>query len=102
VATALYRVAQESLRNALRHSRAGSAELRLRTDADGVTLEVEDGGIGFDPSAASSKAGLGLTSLSERMKLVRGRVMVRSTPGGGTRITAWAPMPAAVAAGAPA
>lgn len=102
VATALYRVAQESLRNALRHSRAGSADLRLRTDADGVTLEVEDGGIGFDPTAASSKAGLGLTSLSERMKLVHGRVMVRSIPGGGTRITAWAPIPAVVAPGASA
>lgn len=102
VATALYRVAQESLRNALRHSRAGSADLKLRTDADGVTLEVEDGGVGFDPTAASSKVGLGLTSLSERMKLVHGRVMVRSTPGGGTRITAWAPIPAVVGEGASA
>lgn len=96
VATALYRVAQESLRNVLRHSRVRSADLRLRSDADGITLEVEDGGVGFDPSASSSKAGLGLTSLSERMKLVQGRVMVRSAPGGGTRVTAWAPVPADV------
>jgi len=92
VATALYRVAQESLRNVLRHANAGSADLRLRSDADGITLEVEDGGIGFDPSAAVSRKGLGLTSLSERMKLVQGRVMVRSAPGGGTRITAWVPV----------
>ena len=91
MATALYRVAQESLRNVQRHAGAGSADLRLRADADGITLEVEDGGIGFDPSAAASKAGLGLTSLRERMSLVQGRVMIRSTPGGGTRVTAWAP-----------
>ncbi len=92
VATALYRVAQESLRNVLRHANAGSADLRLRSDADGITLEVEDGGIGFDPTAAVSRKGLGLTSLTERMKLVQGRVMVRSAPGGGTRITAWVPV----------
>ena len=92
VATALYRVAQESLRNVLRHADAGSADVRLRADADGITLEVEDGGVGFVPSAAAAKVGLGLTSLSERMKLVQGRVMIRSAPGGGTRVTAWAPV----------
>ncbi len=91
MATALYRVAQESLRNVQRHAGTGSADLRLRADADGITLEVEDGGVGFDPSAAASKAGLGLTSLRERLELVQGRVMIRSTPGGGTRVTAWAP-----------
>lgn len=90
-ATALYRVAQESLRNVLRHADAGSADVRLRADADGITLEVEDGGVGFDPSAAAAKVGLGLTSLTERMKLVQGRVMIRSALGGGTRVTVWAP-----------
>jgi signal transduction histidine kinase len=92
VATSLYRVAQEALRNALRHSAAKRAEVRLRREAGGVTLVVEDTGTGFDPEAPTALAGLGLTSLRERMRLVQGRLAIRSLPGRGTTITAWAPV----------
>jgi signal transduction histidine kinase len=91
VATCLYRVAQEALRNVARHAGAVDAELRLRHDGRGVLLEVQDAGRGFDPASAGARAGLGLTSLAERLRLVQGRLSIRSEPGQGTRITAWAP-----------
>ncbi len=91
VATCLYRVAQEALRNVARHAGAADAELRLRHDGRGVLLEVQDAGRGFDPASAGARAGLGLTSLAERLRLVQGRLSIRSEPGHGTRISAWAP-----------
>ncbi len=91
VATCLYRVAQESLRNVARHAGVEEAELRLRSDGGGVLLEVEDAGRGFDPASPGARVGLGLTSLSERLRLVQGRLSIRSEPGQGTRISAWAP-----------
>ena len=92
VATCLYRVAQESLRNVHRHSRAEEARIALEAEGDGVCLRIEDEGVGFDTTARSSRAGLGLTSIAERLRLVGGRLGVRSAPGQGTRITAWVPL----------
>ena len=92
VATCLYRVAQESLRNVARHAGVAEAELRLRSDGRGVLLEVEDAGRGFDPASPGAHVGLGLTSLAERLRLVQGRLSIRSEPGQGTRISAWAPV----------
>jgi signal transduction histidine kinase len=57
-----------------------------------VLLEIEDAGRGFDPASATARAGLGLTSLAERIRLVHGRLSIRSEPGQGTRISAWAPV----------
>jgi signal transduction histidine kinase len=91
VATCLYRVAQEALRNVARHAGSAEAALRLRPEGRGVLLEVEDSGRGFDPESSGARAGLGLTSLAERIRLVHGRLSVRSEPGQGTRIAAWAP-----------
>lgn len=92
VSTCLYRVAQEALRNVVRHSGVAEADLRLRPDGGGVLLEVADAGRGFDPASADARAGLGLTSLAERIRLVQGRLSIRSEPGQGTRIAAWAPV----------
>lgn len=92
VATCLYRVAQEALRNALRHSGASAARLRLDRDAGGVCVTIEDSGAGFDPEAPAALAGLGLTSLRERLRLLQGRLTIRSHPGRGTTVTAWAPI----------
>jgi signal transduction histidine kinase len=94
VATCFYRVAQESLRNALRHSGARQAEVRLEREAGGLSLVVADGGAGFDPEAPAALSGLGLTSLRERIRLVQGRLAIRSLPGRGTTVTAWAPLEA--------
>ena len=91
-ATCLYRVAQEALRNVLRHSGAGEAVLTLQREAGGVSVTVEDGGRGFDPDAPATLSGLGLTSLRERVRLLQGRLTIRSHPGRGTTISAWAPI----------
>lgn len=91
VATCLYRVAQEGLRNALRHSGSPHANVSLLREAGGLALIVEDAGAGFDPEAPAALSGLGLTSLRERVRLVQGRLAIRSFPGRGTTLTAWAP-----------
>ncbi|MCX2971284.1 MULTISPECIES: GAF domain-containing sensor histidine kinase [Streptomyces] len=85
---ALYRVAQEALHNALRHSDASRVAVSLRRDGRGVVLRVADDGRGFDPTAVR-RAGrhLGLVSMRDRAASVGGRLIVRSGPGEGTEIT---------------
>ena len=82
---ALYRIAQEALHNTVKHARASRAELRLERDAQGVTLEVSDDGVGFDPEA-SFPGHLGLKSMRERAARVGGALRIRSTRGEGTSI----------------
>ncbi len=91
VALALFRVAQEALRNTLRYSRAQTVQAELRCDHDVLTLRMCDDGVGFDP-AASNGGGLGLISMRERMRLVGGELSIRSSPGRGTRIEAHVPL----------
>ena len=90
-ALSLYRVAQEALRNVVKHAAAGEAIVRLTREQGGASLEVVDTGRGFDPAENSARRGLGVTSMTERVRLVRGNVRVVSAPGRGTRTTAWVP-----------
>lgn len=84
---ALYRIIQESLSNAVRHSGAGRARVVLRAEDGVVTAVVEDDGRGFNPARLSDKgAGLGLVGMQERALMLGGRVTVDSTPGEGTRV----------------
>lgn len=89
-----YRVAQEALANAIRHSGASVVRLRLVAEPDRVQLVVEDEGRGFDVNAASQARGLGLTSMEERVKLLHGRLEFTSIPGRGTQLRAEIPLPA--------
>lgn len=89
-ALALYRVGQESLRNAMRHSGASLIRMLIAEADGGVELRVVDNGSGFDPTAAG--AGLGLTSMRERVRHLDGRLAVRSAPGDGAEIGAWVPL----------
>lgn len=84
VEAAAFRVAQEALHNALRHS--GASEIRVTLSRAGrrVVLEVRDDGAGFDPELASG--GLGLASMRERAAAVGGALRVSSAPGDGTRV----------------
>ena len=84
----VYRVTQEALANAARHSAARRVEVDLREDGDGVVLRVRDDGRGFDPARTE---GFGLLGMRERAELVGGRVRVDSRPGEGTRITVTVP-----------
>ncbi len=86
----LYRLVQESLRNAGRHARAEQVIVNLVERDDFITMVVEDDGRGFDTSASSS--GFGLRGLRERVALRRGSLSIESEPGEGTRITAKLPV----------
>jgi signal transduction histidine kinase len=91
-AAALYRVAQEALRNVERHARAESARLTLRADGAHVILDVTDDGRGFDVAEAEARRpGMGLFSMRERLGLVGGALDVHTSPGRGTRVRARAP-----------
>ena len=92
VALCLYRVLQESLRNIARHARANRGAVSLERTADGIRLVVRDWGAGFARDAAAG-AGLGIASMEQRMRLVRGTLKVTSQPGRGTTVEAWAPLP---------
>jgi len=92
-ASVLYRVAQESLRNAVRHAQAGRVELSLRCTPESASLEVRDDGRGFDVRRAEERRpGMGLFSMRERVGLVNGALTVDSAPGRGTRILATVPL----------
>jgi two-component system, LuxR family, sensor kinase FixL len=78
----LYRIAQEAVSNAARHSRAHTIILRLRRDGATGILEVQDDGIGFSPEKNSN--GLGLRTMHYRASLIRGTLEIDSKPGAGT------------------
>lgn len=92
-AAALYRVAQEGMRNALRHAEASEVVLRLTLLAPLATLEVVDDGRGFDSVLAERRRpGMGLFSMRERVSLVGGSFTINGNPGGGTVVRATVPM----------
>ena len=87
-ATHLYRLAQEALNNAMRHAQALRASVQLERDLDCVRLRILDDGRGFAADEERFQhAGLGLTSMRERARLLGGTLRIQSTPGGGTSIT---------------
>jgi signal transduction histidine kinase len=87
--TAVYRLAQEAMTNALKHSGAESLTLELSEQDGYVTLRVEDAGRGFDPEERAD--GFGLLGMRERVELLGGEFSVASTPGVGTTVTARLP-----------
>lgn len=92
ISLCLYRVLQEALHNAMKHSGARQFDIDLFEAPDSIHLTVHDAGVGFDPKAAMHGRGLGLTSMQERMKLVNGKLSVTSKLGTGTTIHAWVPI----------
>lgn len=88
----LYRVAQESLTNAIRHAAAARIEVRLHAAPGGVELVVRDDGIGIPASAAGADTA-GLAGMRERAMLVGGTVDIRPATRGGTEVKAWVPAP---------
>jgi signal transduction histidine kinase len=95
VTLCLYRVVQEALQNAVKHSSAREILVHLQGGDAGLTATVVDDGAGFDVDAQFGK-GLGLVSMTERLEAVGGTLKIRSAPGGGTRLKMT--VPAAVAA----
>jgi signal transduction histidine kinase len=95
VSLCLYRIAQEALRNVIKHSGAASASVTLHGRPGALSLEICDTGRGFDPGDAASRGGLGLVSIRERLRLVEGGLKIERLSTGGTRLMARVPLPAA-------
>jgi PAS domain S-box-containing protein len=91
VSLCLFRVLQEALHNASKHSRVRHFAVQLRGARDEIHLLVSDAGVGFDLQAARTDPGLGLVSMEERLKLVSGELSIDTQPGRGTTIHAHAP-----------
>lgn len=106
IEVALYRIAQESLQNVVKHSQAGAARVRFSVCDNVARLEVTDDGVGFDVgppgtgaddvsvdhAPGSKRCGYGMLSMAERAELVGGRFVVRSHLGSGTTVTVTIPL----------
>ena len=88
---ALYRIAQEALTNACKHSRSKKATVTMVQEGQDVRLEVRDWGIGFDPEAVG-KGHFGLEGIRQRVRLLGGRLTIESAPGSGTLVQVVAPI----------
>jgi len=86
VGLCLFRVLQEALHNAARHSGVGRVEVQLWDHAGEIHLVINDQGRGFEIERAMQGKGLGLTSMQERVRLMNGKIQIRSTPLAGTTI----------------
>jgi signal transduction histidine kinase len=90
-ALALFRIAQEALRNVIRHAGVADAGLALQVMEDDVELRIEDHGRGFDQAAGRDGAGIGIVGIQERARLLGGTAAIRSRPGEGTTVVARIP-----------
>jgi len=86
-ATNLYRIVQEALNNLVKHSKAEEASVTLERDVRSARLRVADNGVGFDRDDVRSRHGLGLTSMTERVRMLGGHLALQSAPGHGTQLT---------------
>jgi PAS domain S-box-containing protein len=88
----LMRIAQEALTNVLKHARAANVQLELGYTENEVRLHIEDDGKGFDPEATPSQ-GVGLTGMKERAEQIGARLLLKSSPDGGVKLTVTVPVP---------
>lgn len=101
VSLCLYRIVQEALRNAVKHSQATGVQVALKHDGQQLQLEIRDDGVGFDatkagrttgvPESAGDTTGLGIASLKERVRLVGGTLRIESAPNEGVTIDVQVP-----------
>jgi signal transduction histidine kinase len=86
ISLCLFRVLQEAVSNADKHSGVKRIEARLHEESGAIHLIVSDSGKGFDVAAVEQTEGLGLTSMRERVRLVSGTIAIESKPMVGTTI----------------
>ena len=89
---ALYRIAQEALRNVAKHAGKTHVKVALRGRGTTLRLEVVDLGVGFDKDSEIRSDGLGIISMQERTRLAQGTFSIESTLGMGTRIAVDVPV----------
>jgi PAS domain S-box-containing protein len=92
VALCLFRVAQEALGNVVKHSHAKNADVELGASADGLSLLIRDDGTGFRTDCTTPGTGIGLIGMHERIRLVEGRLLIKSEPMRGTEILVEVPL----------
>ncbi len=92
ISLCLFRVLQEALHNSAKHSGAQRFEVQLWGTTGEIHLRVSDSGAGFDLETAMKSRGLGLTSMQERLQLVKGKFSIDSQPQRGTTIHAYVPL----------
>lgn len=96
-AQSLYRIAQESINNAMRHAHARHLRLSLKRRGGQMEFLVQDDGVGFPQPADRDHSGLGLRTMQYRCELAGGQLDIRSSPGGGTSVRCLLPATPAAA-----
>lgn len=86
----LYRIAQEAVHNAQRHSRAAEISIELQRVGDNLEIVVTDDGRGM-PEVPGTHTGMGLASIRQRARLMGGDCLVQRGTGGGTVVRCWVP-----------
>jgi PAS domain S-box-containing protein len=97
LAALLYRIGQEAIVNVARHAGASRLKVEVVTAGDGVTLRIQDDGVGFIPDldAPPAPGHLGVSTMVERAELAGGWARIVSAPGEGTTVECWLPLDAA-------
>jgi len=92
IASSLYRVSQEALRNVAKHAGTTAVSLTLAGDTHRLSLTIRDNGAGFDARSVQGNGGLGLISMQERVRLVNGEFSLKTRPGHGVLIAIRVPL----------
>ena len=92
IALCLYRVIQEGLKNIEKHAKITQAQISLQGLSGSIRLLIQDVGAGFDPHTMKNKAGLGLSSIRERVGFINGTMSIKSEQGKGTEIEVFVPL----------
>ncbi len=91
IAIQLYRIAQEAVANAIKHSRAGRIEVSLACEQGVITLKIADDGVGIPDHSARTGTGMGLLTMNHRARMVGGALTVEKDSHGGTVVICTAP-----------
>jgi PAS domain S-box-containing protein len=93
VATQLFRIAQEAVANAIKHSHADRIELSLTEEEDGMQLLIRDNGVGIPDNVSGKSTGMGLLTMSHRTRMIGGVFAVEHDESGGTLVRCRVPLP---------
>jgi PAS domain S-box-containing protein len=94
ISLCLFRVLQEALHNAVKHSGVRHFDVKLQGSPTEIHLTARDSGVGFDPALARATQGLGLVSMQERVRLLKGTISITSKAQSGTEISVRIPLSA--------
>ena len=82
----IYRIVQETVNNALKHSKASTVDLIVRETSSAISVEIKDNGIGFNIADLKNKKGNGMNNIYSRADLMKATIEIRSANGSGTQI----------------